>query len=166
MQSALSSSSRALRHARVRCIHGNGAWPAHPPSPSVLCQAASHAPPTCHLPLSLLCAGPGLGVGHPTRPLSPHITIYTFKENMISSVLFRGTGMAMTFGALGRGVLGCTHPALLSTARAASTHSSQHSHPHPHSQALVAMPLPTPSWAPPGSTLWPPCRPTQCSMPL
>jgi hypothetical protein len=33
------------------------------------------------------------------RPLSPHLTIYTFKVNMITSVLFRGTGIVMTGGA-------------------------------------------------------------------
>ncbi len=69
-----------------------------PPQLPLLLSWRSHAAlPLAPLPF-LLCL-PGLGVGHPTRPLSPHITIYTFKENMISSVLFRGTGMAMTFGA-------------------------------------------------------------------
>ncbi|KAA0146998.1 hypothetical protein FNF29_07625 [Cafeteria roenbergensis] len=32
------------------------------------------------------------------RPLSPHLTIYKFTPNMISSTTFRGTGIAMTVG--------------------------------------------------------------------
>jgi succinate dehydrogenase/fumarate reductase cytochrome b subunit len=32
------------------------------------------------------------------RPLSPHLTIYKFRVNMITSVVFRGTGIAMTGG--------------------------------------------------------------------
>jgi succinate dehydrogenase (ubiquinone) cytochrome b560 subunit len=39
------------------------------------------------------------------------LTIYTFKENMIASVLFRGTGIAMTLG-LGAGAIAA--PFLLS----------------------------------------------------
>lgn len=33
------------------------------------------------------------------RPLSPHLTIYKFKINMITSVFFRGTGVFMMAGA-------------------------------------------------------------------
>jgi hypothetical protein len=32
------------------------------------------------------------------RPLSPHLTIYKFSPNMITSTTFRGTGIAMTVG--------------------------------------------------------------------
>jgi len=32
------------------------------------------------------------------RPLSPHLTIYKFSPNMITSTTFRGTGIAMTAG--------------------------------------------------------------------
>lgn len=33
-----------------------------------------------------------------SRPLSPHLTIYRFGINMITSTIFRGTGIAMTGG--------------------------------------------------------------------
>jgi len=32
------------------------------------------------------------------RPLSPHLTIYKFRVNMITSVIFRGTGILMAGG--------------------------------------------------------------------
>jgi hypothetical protein len=32
------------------------------------------------------------------RPLSPHLTIYKFRVNMITSVIFRGTGIFMAGG--------------------------------------------------------------------
>jgi len=53
---------------------------------------------------------------HPPRrrPLSPHLTIYTFKENMITSVLFRGTGIAMT---LGLGAFAIAAPFVLTPSR-------------------------------------------------
>lgn len=34
------------------------------------------------------------------RPISPHLSIYRVGVNMVASVMFRGTGMAMTAGAL------------------------------------------------------------------
>ena len=34
----------------------------------------------------------------PNRPLSPHLTIYNFELNAITSVFFRGTGIALTGG--------------------------------------------------------------------
>ncbi len=39
------------------------------------------------------------------RPMSPHLTIYKFRINMITSVMFRGTGIVMTGGERPRG--GC-----------------------------------------------------------
>jgi succinate dehydrogenase / fumarate reductase cytochrome b subunit len=33
------------------------------------------------------------------RPLSPHLAVYSFKENMLTSIVFRGTGILM-FGGL------------------------------------------------------------------
>lgn len=48
--------------------------------------------------------------GAKQRPLSPHLTIYTFRVNMITSVLFRGTGMVMTGGAYWQGTrVGVVH---------------------------------------------------------
>jgi succinate dehydrogenase cytochrome b556 subunit len=39
------------------------------------------------------------GGGKVVRPLSPHLTVYSFKENMLTSIVFRGTGILM-FGGL------------------------------------------------------------------
>ena len=36
-----------------------------------------------------------------TRPLSPHLTVYSFKENMLTSIVFRGTGILMVAGLAG-----------------------------------------------------------------
>ena len=38
------------------------------------------------------------GGGRVVRPLSPHLSIYSFKENMLTSVVFRGCGILMTGG--------------------------------------------------------------------
>lgn len=38
------------------------------------------------------------GGGRVVRPLSPHLAVYTFKENMLTSVVFRGCGILMTGG--------------------------------------------------------------------
>jgi succinate dehydrogenase / fumarate reductase, cytochrome b subunit len=35
---------------------------------------------------------------NPNKPLSPHLTIYKFGDNMIMSTVFRGTGIFMTAG--------------------------------------------------------------------
>jgi hypothetical protein len=40
-----------------------------------------------------------MATGAASRPLSPHLTIYKFRSNMITSVMFRGTGIVMTGGA-------------------------------------------------------------------
>lgn len=36
--------------------------------------------------------------GRVVRPLSPHLTVYSFKENMLTSIVFRGCGILMTGG--------------------------------------------------------------------
>jgi succinate dehydrogenase / fumarate reductase cytochrome b subunit len=44
-------------------------------------------------------------VTNAARPLSPHLSIYKFRSNMVLSVVFRGTGIAMFAGLAGLSAL-------------------------------------------------------------
>lgn len=67
---------------------------------------------------------------NPNKPLSPHLTIYKFGDNMIMSTLFRGTGIVMVGG------LGVLSTAYLFTGKPFSYWAAQLQQ-HPFFNALV-----------------------------